>query len=374
MATLGLCMIVKNEASILEACLDSVRPLVDYVLIVDTGSSDGTQQVVRRWLAANGLAGEVVDAPWRDFAFNRSDALGRLRRVAHVDYALIIDADDRVVYRGDFDATVFKAGLTADVYDVAIELPPLSYARPQICSNRLPFSYRGVLHEFLDGPPGFTRATAAGFSIACTRAGHRSKDPDKYKRDADVLRQALGAETDAFLRARYTFYLAQSLRDSQQPVAALAAYLERAKLGFWSEEVFESLYAAGKLMEALAYPPETILGTYLRAYEAAPTRAESLHALVGYAHRHGLAATGYMIGKTALAISRPANGLFVQDWVYDYGLLDEFAVAADWAGHYQESLEAASRLLAEGKLPAAHRARVEENARFAREKLRPSVG
>lgn len=361
-------MIVKDEAAIIEACLDSTRALIDYALVVDTGSRDGTQPVVRGWLAAQGIDGEVVDVPWRDFAFDRSDALARLRSVPQVDYALIIDADDRIRYRDGFDAAAFKAGLTADLYDLDIELPPLVYSRPQICSNRRLFAYRGVLHEFLEGLPGFTRAKADGLVMTCTRDGNRSKNPEKYRADAEVLTRALNTETDLFLRSRYTFYRAQSLRDSDQPQPALEAYLERAKLGFWQQEVFESLYAAGQLMEKLDHPPETIIGTYLRAYDAAPTRAESLHALVAYAHRHGLAATGYLVGKTAIAMPRPADGLFVQDWIYEYGLLDEFAVAAYWSGHYEDCLTASERLLAEGRIPAVHNARVAENARVAREK------
>ena len=59
MKTIALCMIVKNEARVIERCLDSVRSLVDYVLIEDTGSSDGTQDVVRRWLDRVRLPGEV---------------------------------------------------------------------------------------------------------------------------------------------------------------------------------------------------------------------------------------------------------------------------------------------------------------------------
>ncbi len=53
MTTIGLCMIVKNEAGIIEQCLDDARPVVDYVLIEDTGSTDGTQDVVRRYLERN---------------------------------------------------------------------------------------------------------------------------------------------------------------------------------------------------------------------------------------------------------------------------------------------------------------------------------
>ena len=50
MKTIGLCVIVKNESKVILQCLESVRPIVDYVLVEDTGSTDGTQTIIREWL------------------------------------------------------------------------------------------------------------------------------------------------------------------------------------------------------------------------------------------------------------------------------------------------------------------------------------
>jgi glycosyltransferase involved in cell wall biosynthesis len=50
MKTISLCMIVKNESHVIERCLNSVKPLLDYVLIVDTGSTDNTIEVIYNWL------------------------------------------------------------------------------------------------------------------------------------------------------------------------------------------------------------------------------------------------------------------------------------------------------------------------------------
>ena len=90
-------MIVKNEAHVIMRCLESVRPLIDYVLIEDTGSTDGTQQMIRDWLVRENLPGQVIDEPWQNFAYNRSHVMEKLREVEGVDYALIIDADDVLV-------------------------------------------------------------------------------------------------------------------------------------------------------------------------------------------------------------------------------------------------------------------------------------
>ena len=72
--------------------------------------------------------------------------------------------------------------------------------------------------------------------------------------------------------------------------------------------------------------------------------------------------------RRGLDLTQP-NGLFVQPWVYDYGILDEFAINAYWAGAYRESLDACLKLLASDKLPPSMVKRIAANARFAADKL-----
>ena len=167
MRTIGTAVIVKNESEVIRRCLTSLIPIVDYFLVVDTGSTDGTQQIIRDFIAENGLRGEVVEETWRDFAYNRSSALAHLRKHRDIDYALIIDADDELVFDANFDPTGFKSAMDRDLYDVEIRYGTNRYHRPQILRNAMEFRFRGVLHEFVEGPPeGFTRADAAGFHIA----------------------------------------------------------------------------------------------------------------------------------------------------------------------------------------------------------------
>ncbi|RWB67974.1 glycosyltransferase family 25 protein [Mesorhizobium sp.] len=369
MSTIGLCMIVKNETKVIEQCLTSVLPLVDYILIVDTGSTDGTQDLIRGFLTAHNVAGAVIDEPWRDFAYNRSFALERLREVETVDYAMIIDADDVLIQDPDFEPTVFKSRMEHDLYDVEVSHGGISFYRPQICRNRLPFSFKGVLHEYLEAPPGaITRQNAEGFRIATGRGGARSQNPRKYQDDAAVLENALTTETDPFLISRYTFYLAQSYRDCGEREKALQHYLKRAELGFWSEEIYVSLLEAGNLMAALGRDFEEVVAVYERATQTVPTRGEALHAASNYCRNQGRNAEGQEFARRGLDLKEPV-GLFVQPWVYDYGLLDEFSVNAYWAGAYRESLDACLKLLASDKLPPDMVKRVAANARFASDKL-----
>jgi hypothetical protein len=63
--TIGLCMIVKSETKLIRRCLESVLPLVDYIFVVDTGSTDGKQQIIRDFLAEKKVDGIVIEEPWR---------------------------------------------------------------------------------------------------------------------------------------------------------------------------------------------------------------------------------------------------------------------------------------------------------------------
>ena len=144
-ATIGLCMIVRNEVKVITRCLDSVRPVVDYVLIEDTGSTDGTQQLIAEWLKRANMPGLVIEEPWRDFAYNRSHVLAKLREVVGIDYALIIDADDHLVVDEGAGPAIFKAGMREDLYDVQIRHGGTWFYRPQLCANRLSFCFKAVV-------------------------------------------------------------------------------------------------------------------------------------------------------------------------------------------------------------------------------------
>lgn len=60
--TICLNMIVKNESAIIEKCLASAKPFIDYWVIVDTGSNDGTQQIIQKFM--KDIPGELHEKPW----------------------------------------------------------------------------------------------------------------------------------------------------------------------------------------------------------------------------------------------------------------------------------------------------------------------
>ena len=365
MTTLGFVTIVKDEAAVISRCLDSVRPLIDYVLIVDTGSSDGTQAVVADWLEKHGIPGQVLERPWRDFSHNRNEALEALRQVAEVDYALTIDADEYLVYQPGFDAIAFKESLpAADAYQVMTRHGDYRYRRMQIFSNRLPFFYKDVLHSYLVAPKGAHVAPAEGFYDHYTYDGARSKNPRKFLDNAEILERELTTATDPADIARYTFYLAQSYRDAGVPDKARDNFFKRAGMGLWQEEVCLSLLYAGYAMEKLGQLPELALSVYLKAYEAGPHRAETLYAAARTCRAMKSYHHGYLLAKTGIELAEP-DTLFVDNSVYRWRMLDEFQLCAYWSGHIDEAVEASERLLSEAKFPEDQRERIEANAAYA---------
>ncbi len=80
-------MIVRNEEDNVRPCIDPLLPVLDEVIIVDTGSTDGTKRVAKE------LGANVYDFPWcDDFSAARNESI----RHATGDYILWLDADDRI--------------------------------------------------------------------------------------------------------------------------------------------------------------------------------------------------------------------------------------------------------------------------------------
>lgn len=88
MASISLCMIVRDEAARLERCLATVTGVVDEIVVVDTGSRDDTAALAAR------AGARVAHEPWReDFAAARNASLA----LARTDWALVLDADEQLI-------------------------------------------------------------------------------------------------------------------------------------------------------------------------------------------------------------------------------------------------------------------------------------
>lgn len=360
-----LCMIVKNEAHVIERCLASCLPITDTWCIVDTGSTDGTQQKIKDFFSALGIEGKLIEEPWQNFAANRSSALAHARPMG--TYTWMIDADEILEFENSFDLAQFKKNLTHDICNIFAHYGGIKYHRPQLTSNKKEFYYKGILHEYVACKDKIESQTfAPGVLNRPIQDGARSKNPEKYKHDAELLRNAIDSKTvDADDINRYHFYLAQSYRDAGMHKEALEWYLKRAELGGWPEEVFYSLFQAGILKERLGESVDSIVKTHFMAYQVAPWRAESLWAAARVCKEYMRTDQGYHFAKQALKIPKPIGALFVSEFVYDWAILYEFSTLAYWSGKYKECKQAIEHLLKENRFPPDEKPRLEANLKFA---------
>jgi tetratricopeptide (TPR) repeat protein len=350
LTSICLNMIVKDEAHVIRRCLDSVLPLIDAWCILDTGSTDGTQAIIREHLKH--LPGELHEAPWKGFGASRTEAIQLAQ--GRGDYLLFIDADDELVLPKKFKLPELKA----DSYYLQHRQNDFTFLRLDLVSTRFPWRYQGVLHEVIESDAPRQVMLLQGPGVVERREGARSRDPRKYERDAEVLEQGLRDEPD---NARYQFYLAQSRRDARQPERALEAYRRRVTMGGWEEEVYVSLLEIARLLETLQRPDSEISHAYLQAYQARPQRAETLGSLAAFFRSRQQYQVALLFAEKGLATPRPSDILFVDSSYYTWRCLDEVAVACSWLGRHREAVRACDRLLKEGFLPLEQVRRVKEN-------------
>lgn len=365
-AKICLAMIVKNEIHNMRRCLESVKDVISYWVICDTGSTDGTQQLIKDLMAEWGIPGELHERPWVDFAHNRTESLQLARDKA--EYTLVIDADDYLEISGDLAPL---KNLKYDQYHLKIVHGALTYYRTQIISNQYEWKYVGVLHEYLEGPknvnlfpPAVLNFLTVRASASDTRNGFSGQK--KYISDALILEKALLDDSlDPGLKTRYTFYLAQSYRDAQANERALIAYQQRVALGGWEEEVFYSMYMVARLKLLLGYKEEEVIDAFLKAWEYRPSRADALFDLIIYLRDKNRFALAWGLLNIGIKIPPTRDVLFVRADIQQWRMLDEYSIMAARTGNKAEAVKAA-RTLVESPLfpqlvPENERERIKTN-------------
>ena len=363
----GLVMIVKNEEANMEKVLLSVLPYISTYVIVDTGSTDRTKEIVGEIMGVMGIEGEVVDRPWVNFGVNRTEALKLCD--GKMDWAIMIDADDTIEGAPFPDEMWAKKDI--DGFIMQIRHGNIWHQRVQIFRTGVDWRYEGVVHEapVCKGKEGKEGDNGKVVLCALPRntymqtqcAGVRSSDPDKYIKDACTLEIEYTKNTGD---ARTLFYLAQSYRDAGRKEDAVRYYKRYLDLkGTWVQERYIVLVNLINLVsddaECLRYVWEAI--------DAMPDRLEAQYSYLRKRRAAGLPITQQSYAIASITKNRKVtlSDIFVNDEVYAWGMDDELAITAFATKHYQESHDASLRcVLAE--VPAEMRENAMRNARLAK--------
>jgi glycosyltransferase involved in cell wall biosynthesis len=356
--TVCLAMIVKDEAHCIAECLNSVKDFISHWVICDTGSTDNTPEVIQDVL--RGVPGELHHHRWENFASNRNAALELAR--GRADYIFVIDADDHLVC----DSNPF-VDLSKQCYWVEFEHGGTRYRRIQLFDQRLGCRYVGALHEALhmDGP--YSVDTLPNCHIKYGATGSRSRDPEKFLKDAQLLETEVARDPG---NPRNVFYLAQSYKDAGMWREAMVTYDRRAEMGGWEEEVYYSLYQSARMRQALELPWETVLNAYLAAYQCRPTRLEAILDIARHYRDQRQYALGYVFSRLVLETPYPSEDLlFVERGVYDYALPLEYGICCYWLGRHAEALRVNDTILATAGVPENYREAARSNRQFSVEAL-----
>ena len=366
-----LCLIVKDESHIIKECLESMLPYIDRYDITDTGSTDGTPEIIKEFMDEHGVPGEVYLSDWKGFGKSRTEALKRCDGKA--DYIWMIDADDRVT--GTFK---YPPVMDADGYSLRLGRPDFSWFRNQIFKTGIDWQYVGVLHEYahcVSKPVEETRIVkwgeedgAGNYFVEARTLGARNVgiDPkEKYSKDAEVLLDALTNEESEYYdpnNVRYQFYLAQSYFDSQQWDKAEEAYNKRVEMGGWEEEIWFSKFRIAIVKAIREEDWVNVKQAYLDAWEYRPHRAEPLYEIARVLRMMEKPKQAYLYARMGAEINYPHQDiLFIGKDVYDWKMLDEFGSVAFYVGDYMNGLGACQKLVAEHKFPDSEVERISKN-------------
>jgi len=354
-------MIVKNESRVIRRCLDSVKHLIDYWVIVDTGSWDGTQEIIKNHM--KDIPGELYERPWRNFGHNRMEALELAKNKGQ--YLLFMDADDVLEFEKEFKLPI----LTLDQYKMWRETKSASFSfhTTQLVKADLPWKWVGVVHEYLDCPVFFTSEIMQKVRYVSGEGGASSYDPKKFVKYVQLLEEGIKKEPT---NCRYAFYLAESYRFLGEKGKALEWYQKRVSMRDWDEEVFCSKLQIGHLLKDIGLPPSVVAEAYIDAHHFRPHRVESIYYLSALYNQQGSYSKAYECLKSKIPKPKEKDWLFNEDWIEDYGLLFQLSICSYYLGHYQESIDACDAVLAIKDLPEGWREQAITNRTFPVAKLK----
>lgn len=320
MATVSLCMIVKNEEEVLARCLQSAAAAVEEIVIVDTGSTDATKEIARQF------TDRVYDFAWiDDFAAARNFSFSK----ANMDYCLWLDADD--VLEDPAGLALLKKDLDCDVvmmryhttFDTAGN-PAFSYYRERLIRRAAGLRWAGAVHEAI--PP---KGKILYSELAVLHRKEKPADPDRNLR---IYEKELAA--GMVLSPRDQFYYARELSYHNRDAEAIPLLEQMVQAGEgWLENRLEACRLLAQCYQR-ADEPQKAVEALLRSLAWDAPRAEICCDLGDHFLERNELTTAVFWYETA--VSRPRRdqrGGFVLPDRYGFYPALQLCVCHDRLGH-----------------------------------------
>lgn len=354
--TICLCAIMKDEEKILTRLIDSCKDIIDYWVIIDTGSTDGSIKLVKDRMAELNIPGELHEREWISYGKNRNQLMELA--MAKADYLLLMDCDMTTHPEPSFD----KSALDVDSYQLRYT-GEIDFAQNLLVSGRKKWHYVGSTHEFITTEGNFTNGDLRSLPITHHSDGFgRVK---KLERDKELLEKDL-LENPGNMRSY--FYLGQTYANMGLHEQAIKYYAQRITVNDWPEEVYYSKYQIGLAYMQLGKREEA-KKSFLAAWEFRPHRAEALYMIGFMCREEKLYQQSTIYLDKANTIPYPVSDLlFIHRPVWEYLIKFDLAISCFYTGRYQDANDLNEYLLTTS-LSDVLKKQVIENQKFVLEKL-----
>jgi glycosyltransferase involved in cell wall biosynthesis len=358
--TVGLALIARDEERTLPRLLAGCDGAFDEVVLIDTGSVDGTIGRFERWAETQPATHcHVGHFTWiDDFAAARQAAFDALS----TDWCCWADCDDVLTGAGALRGLAARAAAGVVAIAGRYDYGPGENARHIRLVRAAAARWEGEIHESLSVVATDGRIENAPDDVLrWTHLPIRSGDAKpRLRKDLEILERQVAANPED---PRAVFYLAQTRRDLGDRAGAIETYQRRVALTGYDEEQFWAAYQLGVLLLEETWSDG--MTALMEAWELRPTRMEPVQRLSAEYRLRGMYRIAHALATAGRDAQRPDDWLFIADWVYDWGMLFEYSITSYWVGDYAAALAACNRLLQRDDLPALHRSQTVANRRYA---------
>ena len=326
--TICLSLVVRNQNHLIQACLDSVKGLIDQWVIIDCESADGT--IGKIYDALQGVPGEIYSRGIQERAHLRTEAFHIAKKRA--DYVLVLDPDEKLLY----DKAFVWPTLDQDSYHIQVRPEKgVPYTKEFLISSRLNGSWKGALHQAFVCPDLKTSRLMEGI-VKSSKKDEESlkKEDQRLLMQVQLLQKALEKRPND---PQILFDLALSANAMGDEALALGCFQKRANLGGEQEQVYVSLLEAGRLIAKMGKRPAIYFKYFHAAYELNPERSEALRILSTCYHSEWHPQFANLLFKSAAQMpqffsryikNQPSTGQFLMELAEHYIELGEMKEAA----------------------------------------------